>query len=144
MKIKDEKTFGFDLFSTVLLIIAGPAVGAILRAFHRAFQAIYFYFRNLKTREKRLNDWAEIRAKLDAEQKLEIDRVDSEYDFRISIAITLIGMSIVYMLNNVIIDIERIGMLIVGGLMFYGGILIYKQRWVPLFKKLQEIAKKKN
>jgi hypothetical protein len=77
----------FNLFSVVLLIIAGPAIGGLLRALHRFYYQIRSYFGGARggiQRKERLKGYAKIRIKCKADQLSELDRQDSEYDFRVS------------------------------------------------------------
>jgi hypothetical protein len=88
-----EKAPPFDIFSTVVLVVAGPALGLTLAQLHRLARAIYSRIKpgnNNDYREK----YAELCLQMKVEEKLELDEIEAIYDFCASTGIGLMGLSI--------------------------------------------------
>jgi hypothetical protein len=147
-----EQKIEADLFSIVLLLIAGPVVGGVLRAIHRFFFAVRYGVArdNAKKKERaeRLLQYARIRV-LSSQQELEeLNNIESEYDFRVSTALAITIIALYYLLvswePNQHETLLITSMLAVGGLLFYGGYLIYNQRWAQMLQILNHQAIKSN
>jgi hypothetical protein len=93
-----EPQISFDLFSAVLFLVAGPAVGYIVGTFHRYVYSIAAHLsnRDKKQRQADVIQYAEIRIEATVEEKLELDSAESSYDFNDSTAIVLLSIGIYY------------------------------------------------
>jgi hypothetical protein len=115
----------FDLFSAVVFIIAGPAIGLTLFVFQRI---IYELISRLQKEEKKkmrnkfIEDYAKIRIYCNAEEKSELEQNELLLDFCNSTGIALIAIDIYYILKNFNIDnIEiKASILIVGLVLLIG------------------------
>ena len=86
-----EKTMSFDIFSSVVFVVTGPAFGLTLQQINRGLWAIYErVLRRGKEDRKFLRNSAKIRLKMTAEEKLELDETISTYDFCLSTAMALL------------------------------------------------------
>ena len=77
-------------------------------------------------------------------KSVELDDIESEYDFRVSTALGITAIALYYLLvKSPLNQTEIIGtalILVVGGLMFYGGYLVYSQRWHQMLIILNHLA----
>lgn len=102
------KDLSFDLFSTVLLVIAGPSLGIVLRQFYRTFSNLWGHLKSAKRRSdpsgKRMpppeaspalprdswaSEYARLRLKSTPEELLELDTAEADMDFNASTALGL-------------------------------------------------------
>jgi hypothetical protein len=98
-------TLSADIFTAVVFLVAGPAVGFSLYLFHRYMYTIkYGLSGHQSTRDNRKNfvqDYAKVRIFCNDGERLELDNVESEYDFSVSTAIGLLIIGAYYVFSNI-------------------------------------------
>jgi hypothetical protein len=139
----------FDLFSAVVLIIAGPAIGFTLFVFQRTIYTIQSPLsRNQKKnddRKKFVKNYAIVRIYCTPEEKSELEQNEAQLDFCISTGIALLVVDVYYILtNNKLDNIEvKISILIVGIILFTCGRLYVGDSYSALISRLFRIYKDK-
>lgn len=109
-----EKPISFDIFSSVVFIVAGPALGLTLLQLHRGlFIAISIVSHKVKKvwedwkgkkgkknkrkeadgDEKFYEEYARVRLGITGDERVEFDETEAFYDFSISTSIALFGLS---------------------------------------------------
>jgi hypothetical protein len=144
----EESTF--DLFSAVVFLVAGPTVGAVLQIFHRCLYSIRYLITKgrhpelksvaltvqqnpskeniesfLKTLSKDrsffLKLYYAVRIRSSAEEKSELDRDESVYDFCISTAIVLLLIGLSYLIYKYSFDVLTLPIFVLSAILFVGG-----------------------
>jgi hypothetical protein len=160
-----NKESTFDLFSAVVFLVAGPTVGAVLQIFHRSLYSIRYLIRKgrhseldtvisnfkgnpskenavkflttiYKDRSFFLRLYYVIRIHSSAEQKSELEKAESIYDFCISTAIALLLIALSYLIYKFSFDILTIPILVLSAILFLGGYFQREEVHGPLLIQL--------
>lgn len=127
----------FDLFSSIVFLVAGQAVGILIQGAHRSARALYDRIKS--GREDRmafLEEYARVRINSTAEEKIELDSVDGQCDFLISTAIILLLIGIYYVATQKIEPIV-VGLLFgVSAIFFANGYLEWEEGYSPIYDAL--------
>jgi len=139
-----EKALSFDLFSSVVFIVAGPALGLALLQLHRGALAIISILRARTPKkkaadEKFLVDYAKIRVKMKTEERLELDEAEALCDFSISTGLGLLALCVLIFLKLGWFRVDFILLLAGGIILILGAYLQWSEAYSPMF----EILKKK-
>lgn len=129
----------FDLFSAIVFIIAGPAVGLALAMFHRNLFTLKRYFQTTQGRTIRDNfvsNYAKVRIKCSPEEKYELDKALADYDFSLSVGIglTMLCLYDIYFIGN--IRITQLALLIPGIFFIFGSRAELEESFTPLVNLL--------
>jgi len=139
-----EKALSTGIFSSVLFIVAGPALGLTLRQFHRGLSSICSKIRARDSEKKKkdeefLEQYVAIRLKMTPQEKLELDETEALYDFGISIGLALIGLSIYVLVSIGLGGLAVFFVLLVGGLIpLLGGYIQWSDTYSPMINNLMK------
>lgn len=100
------EAISFDLFSAIVFIVAGPALGLALAMFHRNLFTLKRFFQTtegLKVRDDFLKNYAKVRIKLTPDEKFELDKTLADYDFSLSVGIGFLMLFLydIYFFGNI-------------------------------------------
>jgi hypothetical protein len=139
----------FDVFSSIIFIVAGPALGLTLNQFHRGVVSIYTKILSKKKEGVKtiaegsktmdyLKHYAAICMNMTDNEKKALDETQAWYDFCISTGLSLLGLSILCFVTFGLLRFESFVFLI-GGLVLLGaGYLEYTDSYTPLYLILDE------
>jgi len=155
--------FSIDLFSTVLLIVAGPALGITLRQFYRTAWLVYDGVRNNvshKRDAKRKPDsggphatppplpepiemegrwskeYARIRLEASPKETTELENAEADMDFTLSTALGLLLQAIISLVSPISTQI-RAGLFIVSAVLFVGGYFEWLESFGPTYNEIK-------
>jgi hypothetical protein len=148
-----NKESTFDLFSAVVFLVAGPTVGATLQIFHRYLYSIYSLIRKqwykkrevegsndtqnlVKNRVDLLKVYYSVRLSCNADEKSELDKVESIYDFSISTAIALLLIGLSFLIYKKGFDILTVPIFVLCAILFLGGYFERKEGYWPIIEEL--------
>lgn len=156
------KDFSFDLFSTVLLIIGGPAIGITLRQFYRTAWVFYDWVMSRRsssgesnrndvgkigpeTVNDRLskregiaewsNEYARVRLNAKPEELDELDTAEADMDFSATTALGLGLQAMVTPFTSIPLAIT-IGLVIGSLILFLGGYIEWSTSFGPTFNEI--------
>ena len=133
----------FDIFSSVVFIVAGPALGLLLLQLHRDAIAIISRLRSMTLNHKEydafLAEYAAIRVRMTSDEKLEFDETEAIYDFSVSTGLGLFGLSSLVILERGWFRLELVFLLAGAVILVIGGYLQWMESYSPMF----DILKKK-
>jgi hypothetical protein len=135
-----------DLFSTVVFLVAGPALGLTLQQFQRGLPYIKYYIENHLARDRKKKEkkeefvtkYASVRLKMTSEERLELDEVEAFYDFSASTGIALLVLSIAGFWRVGRIELLFALVLLVALVILIGGFMHRNERYSPLIDLLIE------
>ena len=83
-----DKPLYSDLFSSVVFLVAGPAIGLLLHGFHRGLHALYFRARYTRCKKRAgrlefLEEYANVKIKMTDSERLELREAIALYDFNL-------------------------------------------------------------
>ena len=140
-RVGEQKMISADIFSAVVFLIAGPAVGYTVRSFHRYVYTIMGVLTRNQRRKRQRNNYlyAEIRAKSSKDDREEIDQAESLYDFNISTAVVLILIGFYYLYSKGP-DLVLLPIFVLAAILLFGGAVERVETFGPIVNKLREKA----
>ena len=134
------RALSFDLFSAIVFIVAGPAVGQTLRQLHRHASVVGARLATKDTR-KQLRDYVEnyfrLRVTCTTEEKLELDRAEADYDFSVSTGLAFLSLGAYHLLTRGQSQIHIPILFFVLSLIFFiGGAVERAESFTPVVETL--------
>ncbi len=129
-----------DLFSTIVFVVAGPAVGLILQTSHRIVLANIWERSRAKKGEYREFSRKYYHARLDAtpSERLELETSESLFDFNVSSLIGLTALSIVYFIARGIALVSQVSFLLIADILFIAGAYFARDDYTYVIEELIE------
>lgn len=142
-KPASEKPIYFDIFSSILFIVAGPALGITLSQLHRGILAMVskIHARTQKRGaedEKFLEDYAKVRLKMKTEEKLELDIVEAFYDFCVSTGMAVLILAAYGFYELHLSKPELLILPAVGLILLFEGYVIWEESYSPMWDNLKK------
>ena len=135
LPLEKDKGLPFDFFYAVFLV-AGPAVGYIIRQLH-SYVYVIISLRNRKERIEAIEQYYALRLAASDAEKLELDMTEAVYDFIISTALVLLTTGIYSSYSSGIsFNWSSVPVLALSAVLFLGGYLEKIETYVPLYTKL--------
>jgi hypothetical protein len=133
-----QKLFSLDLFSIVIFIVAGPAVGYTLQTFHRNFYTIASKISNRRKlgREEEVKKYAKIIAFCNNEEKERLEEAEACYDFSISTSIIFTLLGIYYSVYRGSFEVITVPMFILSFILLAGGWIDRDETYWPLHDEI--------
>ena len=156
--------FSIDLFSTVLLIVAGPALGITLRQFYRTAWLIYDGVRNkvsdrrkakrkpdsggslvtpppplpvpIGTEGRWSKEYARIRLEANSKETTELENAEADMDFTLSTALGLFLQAIISLVSPISTQISA-GLFIASAVLFVGGYFEWLESFGPTYNEIK-------
>jgi hypothetical protein len=140
-----------DLFSAVVFLVAGPTVGATLQIFHRYLYSIFSLMHrkpkesgnqetdlkdSLKLRTNQLKIYYFVRISSTPDQKSELDKVESIYDFSISTAIALLIIGGYYLIFKGHFEMLTVPIFVLSAILLVGGYFEKREGYWFLLEQL--------
>jgi len=155
--------FSIDLFSTVLLIVAGPALGITLRQLYRTTWLVYDGIRKevsdrrsrkkkpdergshilpppppgpIETEGRWSKEYARIRLAAEPRELVELENAETDMDFTLSTALGLFLQA----LASIVVPISRqatIGLIIISLILFLGGYFEWLDSFSPIYIEIR-------
>jgi hypothetical protein len=137
-----DQSISVDLFAAVVFIVAGPTIGFALRQFHRQILEGFFLYIPRKGRsesEKRFKDFSQMRSRVTDAERLELERSEAYYDFKISIFIVLLLLTTYHITSASPPDFRiYVPLYILASFFLVGGILYRKHALCPYINFLYD------
>jgi len=131
-----QRAPSFDIFSSVVFIVAGPALGLTLSQLHRAAFSIYSKLR-YPSDTRYLSKYARIRLKMTADERNELDETEAVYDFSVSTGMALLGLAVYGFLRfTFALFLQSSGMALGGILLLLGAYLQWAETYSPIMEQL--------
>ena len=126
----------FDIFSSVVFVVAGPALGLTLSQLHRAVFSIYSKIRHPRD-TRYLKEYARIRLKMTTDERNELDEAEAVYDFGVSTGLALLGLAIYGFLRfTSSLFLQSSAMALGGILLLVGTYLQWAETYSPIMEQL--------
>jgi hypothetical protein len=134
-----EKAFSFDIFSSVVFIVAGPALGLTLAQLHRSAFSIYSKIRPPHD-EAYVNRYVKIRLKMAPAERLELDESEAVYDFCVSTGLALLGLAVLGFFKFFSsLGLQSLFLCVGGILLLIGAYFQWSESYSPI---MEELARK--
>lgn len=146
---RSTSPLSFDLFSAVVFLIAGPAIGFTLFAFQRTIYTMQSLMsRNKKKKQIRkdfVRDYAKVRIYCNPDERSELELNEAQLDFCISTGIALIIVDSYYIIVNAnLVQMEvKMSILVVGIVLLTWGRVSIKESYSALINHLLRKYKNK-
>ncbi len=138
-----QTSLTFDVFSTIVFIVAGPAAGIALRQAHHSVKGMWDskFGVSRKRYMENLQKYARIRLKMTADQKGELDEILAYYDCSVSLGtgFLLIDLSLLST-GYAALTLMRLGA-VAAGLFFVTAYFVKEAYYNPLMRELGSIYK---
>lgn len=136
-----DRALSFDLFSAVVFIIAGPAVGLTLQQLHRSVWTLMQWSPREETRERRkrtCRDYAFIRLNCTEAEMLELDKTEANCDFLLSTGLVMVLLSAYYIATKGVSEpLVPLGLVLLSIIFFLGGYVERKESYTPVYMHLE-------
>ncbi len=135
-----DRALSFDLFSAVVFVVAGPAVGLTLQQLHRHIYALMRISPRKEKKEQRketCRQYAFVRLSCSAEEKLELDKTEADYDFTVSTGLVMTLLGTYYVVTKGLLEpLIPLGLFVLALIFFAGGYLERKESYSPTLIQL--------
>jgi len=130
------KAISFDIFSSVVFLVAGPALGLTLSQLHRALLSSYSKIRH-SSDTRYLKKYARIRLKMATDERNELDEIEALYDFGVSTGMALLVLAVYGFLRfTSSLFLQSSAMALGGILLLIGAYLQWAEAYSPIMEQL--------
>ncbi len=137
-----DQRVSFDLFSAVVFVVAGPAVGLTLQQLHRHAYAILNSIQPKEKQQKQkrfLRQYARLRLLCSDSEKVELDQTEADYDFSVSTGLALLFLGLYHILTvGVSVLILPILLFLLAIVFFVGGSFERGGSYTPMVRALMK------
>ena len=137
------RTLSFDLFSAIVFIVAGPAIGLAISQFHRGLYYIIEWIEGKLGRGTSnpgfSENYAHVRLEANESEKLELDATEAEYDFAMSTSLVFVTLGVYHLLLKGASDfLVAVLLIVVGAVFVLGGISERNDSYSPMVNELMK------
>lgn len=131
-----ERALSFDIFSSVVFIVAGPALGITISQLHRAVFSIYSKIRH-QGDARYLKEYARVRLRMTPVERNELDEAEAVYDFGVSTGMALLGLAVYGFLRFSSSLLVQSSVMTLGGIfLLIGAYLQWAETYSPIMEQL--------
>jgi hypothetical protein len=136
----EDAEISADIFSAVVFLVAGPAIGYTVKSFHRnVYSIVGLLTKNNRTKRKKNNNlYAKIRINATKDDREELDLVEAAYDFNVSTAAVLILIGLFYIVLKGPIAAILIPLFALSAIFLFGGAIERRESFGPVVHNLRE------
>jgi hypothetical protein len=128
----------FDIFSSIVFVVAGPSLGLTLQLFQRGLYSVCLKLNTKKKADykKFVERYASARVTMNSEARIELDQVEALYDFATNTCLGLLGLLVLGWYELGFLRIELWSIAVIAIILFLGGQWQRTWRYSPLVKFL--------